>query len=431
MKTYADKAQDNRGNAAAARARNEQNQTPASGFVDNRAESIQMRMLMQIPDNSARLQYLAQLKRMANERAAKQEPPVQKTPNSTGLPDNLKSGIENLSGYSMDDVKVHYNSEKPAQLQALAYTQGTDIHVAPGQEQHLPHEAWHVVQQKEGRVKPTLQLKDGVNVNDDAGLEKEADVMGAEAVANVNNRTENVVQGKLKAMANNNLRVKPLSILKKFANNQPQTILLRSVIQRSKGKFAGIEKYKDRRKEQKRLRQIFGKIVSGDTHQSEHYYGFAVLNKTSGKLRREARKLEADAPAYMEVFNSHRAHPGTGSSSIIGPSGLSAETYRESQRALLESGDPSAAGQLNSLGYAFVPRFDAQAQSVEGRQAHNSFQAMINALQEVTYMQGDTLIHVPLSNEDRLEQLAARFAAENRRYPTKQEIEEMRRQLGM
>lgn len=182
MKTSAEKAQDNRGHAAAARARNEQNQTPASGFVDNRAEAIQMKMLMQIPDNSARIQYLAQLKRMANEHAAKQEPPVQKTPNHTGLPDNLKSGIENLSGYSMDDVKVHYNSEKPAQLQALAYTQGTDIHVAPGQEQHLPHEAWHVVQQKEGRVKPTLQLKDGVNVNDDAGLEKEADDMGAEAL---------------------------------------------------------------------------------------------------------------------------------------------------------------------------------------------------------------------------------------------------------
>ncbi|EGK05300.1 MAG: DUF4157 domain-containing protein [Dysgonomonas mossii] len=101
-------------------------------------------------------------------------------PNNTGLPDNLKTGIENLSGYSMDDVQVHYNSSKPAQLQALAYAQGTDIHVAPGQEQHLPHEAWHVVQQKQGRVQPTVQLH-GVNVNDNEGLEKEADVMGIQA----------------------------------------------------------------------------------------------------------------------------------------------------------------------------------------------------------------------------------------------------------
>ena len=99
-----------------------------------------------------------------------------------GLPGNLKSGIENLSGYSMDDVSVHYNSSKPAQLQALAYAQGTDIHIAPGQEKHLPHEAWHVAQQKQGRVKPTMQMKVGVPVNDDAGLENEADVMGAKAL---------------------------------------------------------------------------------------------------------------------------------------------------------------------------------------------------------------------------------------------------------
>ncbi|MFN6570944.1 DUF4157 domain-containing protein [Dendronalium sp. ChiSLP03b] len=101
-------------------------------------------------------------------------------PNNTGLPDNLKGGIENLSGISMDDVKVYYNSAKPAQVQALAYTQGTDIHVAPGQEKHLPHEAWHVVQQKQGRVKPTLQAK-GVAINDDMALEREADAMGDKA----------------------------------------------------------------------------------------------------------------------------------------------------------------------------------------------------------------------------------------------------------
>ncbi|SJZ92453.1 eCIS core domain-containing protein [Sediminibacterium ginsengisoli] len=102
--------------------------------------------------------------------------------NNTGMPDNLKSGIENMSGYSMDDVKVHYNSPKPAAIQAHAYAQGTDIHVASGQEKHLAHEAWHVVQQKQGRVKPTMQMKGTVPVNDDAGLEHEADVMGAKAL---------------------------------------------------------------------------------------------------------------------------------------------------------------------------------------------------------------------------------------------------------
>lgn len=107
---------------------------------------------------------------------------IQKKENKTGLPDNLKSGVENLSGHSMDDVKVHYNSAQPSQLNAHAYAQGNQIHIAPGQEKHLAHEAWHVVQQKQGRVKPTKQLKSSVAINDDTGLEKEADMMGARAM---------------------------------------------------------------------------------------------------------------------------------------------------------------------------------------------------------------------------------------------------------
>jgi hypothetical protein len=111
--------------------------------------------------------------------------PIQRMPeedqaNKTGLPDHLKSGLESLSGLSMNDVKVHYNSAKPAQLQALAYTQGTDIHMGPGQDRHLPHEAWHVVQQKQGRVKPAFQIKD-VAINNDQDLEREADTMGSQA----------------------------------------------------------------------------------------------------------------------------------------------------------------------------------------------------------------------------------------------------------
>ena len=104
----------------------------------------------------------------------------QQKPNNTGLPDNLKAGVESLSGFSMDDVKVHYNSSQPATVQALAYTQGMDIHVAPGQERHLPHEAWHVAQQLAGRVEPTTEVG-GMPVNDNIGLEHEADVMGARA----------------------------------------------------------------------------------------------------------------------------------------------------------------------------------------------------------------------------------------------------------
>lgn len=103
-------------------------------------------------------------------------------PNRTGLPDGLKAGIESMSGLSMDHVRVHYGSSRPAQLNALAYAQGSEIHVAPGQERHLPHEAWHVVQQAQGRVRPTAQMKGGAAINDDPSLEAEADEMGRRAL---------------------------------------------------------------------------------------------------------------------------------------------------------------------------------------------------------------------------------------------------------
>lgn len=129
-------------------------------------------------DSSAQNESLQRKADMANSAAQRAEAP---RPNNTGMPDNLKAGIESLSGFSMDDVRVHYNSSKPATVQALAYTQGTDIHVAPGQEKCLPHEAWHVAQQMAGRVSPTTNIN-GMPVNDNAALEHEADVMGEKAV---------------------------------------------------------------------------------------------------------------------------------------------------------------------------------------------------------------------------------------------------------
>ncbi|NEO96893.1 MAG: DUF4157 domain-containing protein [Moorea sp. SIO3G5] len=130
------------------------------------------------------------------------ETPVQrqeaekKAENKTGLPDRLKEGIESLSGFDLSGVRVNYNSPKPAKVNAHAYTQGQGIEVAPGQEQHLPHEAWHVVQQMQGRVKPTMEVN-GVGVNGDRGLEREADVMGQKAIPTKSrsDRKPDLVQG--------------------------------------------------------------------------------------------------------------------------------------------------------------------------------------------------------------------------------------------
>ena len=145
------------------------------------SESLQAR-IDQSPRVLAQRRSLDALQVAPAQRQGAEASPGMAQANHTGMPDSLKAGIESLSGMDMSQVRVHRGSDKPAQLNALAYAQGNDIHLGPGQERHLPHEAWHVVQQRQGRVKPTMQMA-GANVNTEAGLEREADRMGAQATA--------------------------------------------------------------------------------------------------------------------------------------------------------------------------------------------------------------------------------------------------------
>lgn len=169
------------GTRAASAQRGSRSGGVVQAMEDNRAQSTQLPPgeVAQLEDNRTPL--VSQL-RAAGSAAAADNPPS-KNENASGLPGGLKAGVEKLSGMSMSDVKVHQNSAAPKAIQAHAYAQGTDIHLGPGQEKHLPHEAWHVVQQKQGRVQPTKQMKTDVPVNDDRGLEQEADQMGARAMA--------------------------------------------------------------------------------------------------------------------------------------------------------------------------------------------------------------------------------------------------------
>lgn len=104
-------------------------------------------------------------------------------PGDNALPPHVRRGIEGLGGVSLDDVRVHYRSPEPARVDAQAFTRGNVIHVAPGAEHHLAHEAWHVVQQRKGRVRATARTATGQPLNDDEALEREADVMAKRAVA--------------------------------------------------------------------------------------------------------------------------------------------------------------------------------------------------------------------------------------------------------
>ena len=112
------------------------------------------------------------------------------TKNQTGIPDHVIQGMESSFGTDFSSVRVHPDSSKAPEVGALAYTQGTDIHFAPGQfkpdtsagQQLLGHELTHVIQQAKGRVQPTTEVG-GMAVYDDLSLDEEAAGLCANAAS--------------------------------------------------------------------------------------------------------------------------------------------------------------------------------------------------------------------------------------------------------
>lgn len=106
----------------------------------------------------------------------------------SSMPEDVQTKMESSFGADFSSVNIHENSSSAKDMNALAYTQGNDVHFAPGQynptskagQELLGHELTHVVQQRQGRVAATTQEK-GMGVNDDNALEKEADDMGRKA----------------------------------------------------------------------------------------------------------------------------------------------------------------------------------------------------------------------------------------------------------
>jgi hypothetical protein len=109
------------------------------------------------------------------------------------LPQAIRQKMEAFFGTSFSDVRVHVGPEAAA-IGALAFTQGSDIHFAPGQynpataqgQQILGHELAHVLQQRSGRVRNPFGT--GVAVVQDAIMEAEADRLGHRAAAHGGNR---------------------------------------------------------------------------------------------------------------------------------------------------------------------------------------------------------------------------------------------------
>jgi len=99
----------------------------------------------------------------------------------------LLARMERAFAADFADVRVHQNSPRAARLGAEAYTQGNEIHVAPGLwapqtrrgQALLGHELAHVVQQREGRV-PRRHGSPALDAT--PALEQEAEARGAAAV---------------------------------------------------------------------------------------------------------------------------------------------------------------------------------------------------------------------------------------------------------
>ncbi|HEY0044664.1 MAG TPA: DUF4157 domain-containing protein [Allosphingosinicella sp.] len=354
-------------------------------------------------------------------------------PNRSGLPEGLKSGIEALSGLSMDGVRVHYNSPRPGRLDALAVAQGREIHLAPGEAHHLPHEAWHIVQQAQGRVRRTGAAPTGEGINDDQGLEREADSMGAKAMAHRRVRAPVRPMTRPAGAPIQRAKGKPLSIKPKA----PPRAGFKAPKDKNKAVRLGrytIGQHGAKKAEQRRLSAAYAMAVTGDTHESEHTLGFEPINRSSG-LRRgtsgRARRLENIAHAYQERKALHRDHIGTGTHSTPDESGFHSEGYRQAQRSLMEVGDVSSAVQLNQLGYAFDPAFRSAAGTAEGQAATDSFRTMVGGMENVTYASGDMDVEVPVDAKARAEMHLSRDVAQSGAYPTREQENAVRKLYGV
>ena len=142
---------------------NTNSQNDSSEFVDKSPEAAEAQKLQETANNSPEtLEMLEWQNQIAPEEN-----------NNSQIPPALLQKIQEESGVSLADVQIHYNSSKPSEVDALAYTKGNHIYIGPGNEQYLEEELWHVVQQKMGRVKATEELN-GNKLNTDQNLEDEA-----------------------------------------------------------------------------------------------------------------------------------------------------------------------------------------------------------------------------------------------------------------
>ncbi len=115
-------------------------------------------------------------------------PPVQMKRNED-LPEDFQTKMESSFGEDFSNVKINKDSKDANELDALAFTQGNNIHFKNGEfdssskngQELIAHELSHVVQQRHRDI-GTTHKENNYDVNDNEGLEKEADINAKKAV---------------------------------------------------------------------------------------------------------------------------------------------------------------------------------------------------------------------------------------------------------
>jgi hypothetical protein len=194
-----------------------------------------------------------------------------------------------------------------------------------------------------------------------------------------------------------------------------------------------------KKKEQARLSTAYPIKVTGNTHESEHAFGYETLSRGIGAKRgksSEARSLENRAPAYQEVKAFHRAHIGTGTHGKRDASGFNSQEYRDTQNSLLASGDASSALQINQLAYAFLPAkaFHPAFQQAKGfdiAAADDSYTSMVGKLDAVPFTDAYGEHAVVLDATGKAEAHLARHAARSGDWPSKEQIAQVKKLYGL
>lgn len=122
-------------------------------------------------------------------RAVANNTKTEKKAGNKQLPKDLSDNLESSFGQDFSNVALSKNSQQAKRLNAHAFAKGENIHFAPGQfnpstergKNLIGHEFTHIVQQRNGLVKPTIKLGKRLLGNEDRGLENEADYFGKKA----------------------------------------------------------------------------------------------------------------------------------------------------------------------------------------------------------------------------------------------------------